>query len=227
MYIHLNGFNFEFSKQVIASFIDSDEYQQQSSDIAGIHLTDTYQQMLQAGISKNELIKAILNYHISILNEDGVSLETIKKSNCRDNNVSFLVDIKSDSVARFVNSDNKKENSVCINIRNFEHKFTLTYWQLIQLKESYRDKETEQLLILFLETFKAIMETDDTSSQQCHYTVLVTTGLLLFAEQLNILDAIQFQEIEFELNENRLLLNLPAGLETCLFELEFNIETSR
>lgn len=224
MYIHLNGFDFEFSKQVIASFIDSDEYQQLSSDIAGIHLTDTYQQMLQAGISKNELIKAILNYHISILNEDGMSIETIKKSTDKDSNISFLVDVESDSVARFVNSDNKKENSVCINMRNFEHKFTLTYWQLIQLKESYRDKETDQLLILFLETFKAIMETDDTSSRQCHYAVLVTTGLLLFAEQLNLLDAIQFKEIEFELNENRLLLNLPAGLETCLFELEFSSE---
>ncbi|PKH07676.1 hypothetical protein [Moritella sp. Urea-trap-13] len=224
MYIHLNGFDFEFSKQVIASFIDSDEYQQQSSDIAGIHLTDTYQQMLQAGISKNELIKAILNYHISGLNEDGISVDAIKKSTYNDNNVSFLVDVKSDSVARFVSSDNKKENSVCINLRNFEYKFTLTYWQLIQLEESYRDKDKEHLLILFLETFKTIMETDDASSRQCHYAVLVTTGLLLFAEQLNILDAIQFNEIEFELNNDRLLLNLPAGLETCLFELEFNTE---
>lgn len=224
MYIHLNGFDFEFSKQVIASFIDSDEYQQQSSDIAGIHLTDTYQQMLQAGISKNELIKAILNYHISGLNEDGISVETIKKSTYKDSNVSFLIDLKSDSVARIVNIDDKKENSVRINMRNFEHQFTLTDWQLIQLEESYRDKTQEQLLILFLETFKTIMETDDASSRQCYYAILVSTGLLLFADQLNILDAIQFNEIEFELNNDRLLLNLPAGLETCLFELEFNTE---
>ncbi|MFT7680999.1 MAG: hypothetical protein ACI935_000443 [Moritella dasanensis] len=224
MYIHLNGFDFEFSKQVIASFIDSDEYQQQSSDIAGIHLTDTYQQMLQAGISKNELIKAILNYHISGLNEDGISVETIKKSTYKDSNVSFLIDLKSDSVARIVNIDDKKENSVRINMRNFEHQFTLTDWQLIQLEESYRDKTQEQLLILFLETFKTIMETDDTASRQCYYAILVSTGLLLFAQQLNILDAIQFNEIEFELNNDRLLLNLPAGLETCLFELEFNTE---
>ncbi|WP_017222999.1 hypothetical protein [Moritella dasanensis] len=224
MYIHLNGFDFEFSKQVIASFINSSDYQHQSSDIAGIHLTDTYQQMLQAGISKNELIKAILNYHISGLNEDGISVETIKKSTYKDSNVSFLIDLKSDSVARIVNIEDKKENSVRINMRNFEHQFTLTDWQLIQLEESYRDKTQEQLLILFLETFKTIMETDDTASRQCYYAILVSTGLLLFADQLNILDAIQFNEIEFELNNDRLLLNLPAGLETCLFELEFNTE---
>ncbi|NQZ92570.1 MAG: hypothetical protein HRT97_09545 [Moritella sp.] len=223
MYIHLNGFDFEFSKQVIASFINSTGYQSQSSDIAGIHLADTYQQMLHAGISKDELIKAILNYHISALNEDGISVDAIKKSTYNDINVSFLIDVKSDSVARIVNIDDRKENNVGINIRNFDHKFTLTYSQLIQLEESYRDKTPEQLLILFLETFKAIMETDDdTASLQCHYAVLVSTGLLLFAEQLNILDAIQFNEIEFELNTDRLLLNLPAGLETCLFELEFN-----
>lgn len=224
MYIHLNGFDFEFSKQVIASFINSSDYQHQSSDIAGIHLTDTYQQMLLAGISKNELIKAILNYHISGLNEDGISVETIKKSTYKDSNVSFLIDLKSDSVARIVNVEDKKENSVRINMRNFEHQFTLTDWQLIQLEESYRDKTQEQLLILFLETFKTIMETEDTASRQCYYAILVSTGLLLFADQLNILDAIQFNEIEFELNNDRLLLNLPAGLETCLFELEFNTE---
>jgi len=225
MYIHLNGFDFEFSKQVIASFIDSTDYQNQSSDIAGIHLTDTYQQMLHAGISKNELIKAILNYHISALNEDGISVDAIKQSTYNDINVSFLIDVKSDSVARFVNVDDRKENSVCINMRNFDHQFTLTYSQLIQLEESYQDKTQEQLLILFLETFKTIMETDDAASRQCHYAILVSTGLLLFAEQLNILDALQFNEIEFELNTDRLLLNLPAGLETCLFELEFNTES--
>jgi len=224
MYIHLNGFDFEFSKQVIASFINSTDYQNQSSDIAGIHLTDTYQQMLHAGISKNELVKAILNYHISALNEDGISVDAIKKSTYNDINVSFLIDVKSDSVARFVNVDDRKENSVRINMRNFDHQFTLTYSQLIQLEESYQDKTQEQLLILFLETFKAIMETDDADLRQCHYAILVSTGLLLFAEQLNILDALQFHEIEFELNTDRLLLNLPAGLETCLFELEFNSE---
>jgi len=223
MYIHLNGFDFEFSKQVIASFINSDDYQNQSSDIAGIHLTDTYQQMRHAGISKNELIKAILNYHISALNEEGVSVEAIKKSTYSDINVSFLIDTKSDNFARFLNfNDKKSEDSVCINMRNFEHKFTLTYSQLIQLEETYQDKTQEQLLILFLETFKTIMETKATASQECQYAILVSTGLLLFAEQLNILDAIQFNEIEFELNTDRLLLNLPAGLETCLFELEFN-----
>ncbi len=224
MYIHLNGFDFEFSKQVIASFINSSAYQNQSSDIAGIHLTDTYQQMLHAGISKDELIKAILNYHISALHEQGISVEAIKKSMYNDINVSFLIDIKSDNVARFVNlNDNKKEDSVCINMRNFDHKFTLTYSQLIQLEESYRNQTQEQILILFLETFKTIMETEDTVVRQCHYAILVSTGLLLFSEQLSILDAIQFSDIEFELNTDRLLLNLPAGLETCLFELEFNI----
>jgi len=225
MYIHLNGFDFEFSKQVIASFINSSAYQDQSSDIAGIHLTDTYQQMLHAGISKDELIKAILNYHISALHEQGISVEAIKKSMYNDINVSFLIDIKSDNVARFVNlNDNKKEDSVCINMRNFDHKFTLTYSQLIQLEESYRNQTQEQILILFLETFKTILETEDTVVQQCYYAILVSTGLLLFSEQLSILDAIQFSDIEFELNTDRLLLNLPAGLETCLFELEFNIE---
>lgn len=222
MYIHLNGFDFEFSKQVIASFINSADYQQQSSDIAGIHLTDTYQQMLHAGIGKDALIKAILNYHISALNEDGISVEAIKQATYNDINVSFLIDVKSDSVARFVNVNDKNEHSVCINMRNFEHQFTLTDWQLIQLEESYRNKSQEQLLILFLETFKTIMETDDAASRQCDYAILVSSGLLLFAEKLNILDAILFNEIEFELNNDRLLLNLPAGLETCLFELEFN-----
>jgi len=222
MYIHLNGFDFEFSQQRIASFISSADYQNQSSDIASIHLTDTYQQMLHAGISKNELVKALLNYHISALNEDGVSVDAIKESTYNDINVSFLIDIKSDCVARFVN-DGNKEDSVLINIRNFDHQFTLTYSQLIQLEESYQDKTQEQLLILFLETFKTIMEID-AAARQCHYAILVSTGLLLFSEQLNILDAIQFNEIEFELNTDRLLLNLPAGLETCLFELEFNTE---
>ncbi|QUM81879.1 hypothetical protein HWV01_17110 [Moritella sp. 5] len=225
MYIHLNGFDFEFSNQVIASFISSTAYQNQSSDIAGIHLTDTYQQMLHAGISKDELIKAILNYHISALHEEGISVEAIKKSMYNDINVSFLIDIKSDNLARFVNfNDNKKEDSVCINMRNFNHQFTLTYSQLIQLEESYRNQTQEQILILFLETFKTIMETEDSASQQCYYAILVSTGLLLFSEQLSILDAIQFSDIEFELNTDRLLLNLPAGLETCLFELEFNTE---
>ncbi|KXO07147.1 hypothetical protein AKG98_2717 [Moritella sp. JT01] len=225
MYIHLNGFDFEFSNQVIASFISSTAYQNQSSDIAGIHLTDTYQQMLHAGISKDELIKAILNYHISALHEEGISVEAIKKSMYNDINVSFLIDIKSDNVVRFVNlNDNKKEDSVCINMRNFNHQFTLTYSQLIQLEESYRNQTQEQILILFLETFKTIMETEDSASRQCYYAILVSTGLLLFSEQLSILDAIQFSDIEFELNTDRLLLNLPAGLETCLFELEFNTE---
>ncbi|CAM2930781.1 MULTISPECIES: hypothetical protein [Moritella] len=225
MYIHLNGFDFEFSNQVIASFISSTAYQNQSSDIAGIHLTDTYQQMLHAGISKDELIKAILNYHISALHEEGISVEAIKKSMYNDINVSFLIDIKSDNLARFVNfNDNKKEDSVCINMRNFNHQFTLTYSQLIQLEESYRNQTQEQILILFLETFKTIMETEDSASRQCYYAILVSTGLLLFSEQLSILDAIQFSDIEFELNTDRLLLNLPAGLETCLFELEFNTE---
>ena len=225
MYIHLNGFDFEFSNQVIASFISSTAYQNQSSDIAGIHLTDTYQQMLHAGISKDELIKAILNYHISALHEEGISVEAIKKSMYNDINVSFLIDIKSDNLARFVNfNDNKKEDSVCINMRNFNHQFTLTYSQLIQLEESYRNQTQEQILILFLETFKTIMETEDSASRQCYYAILVSTGLLLFSEQLGILDAIQFSDIEFELNTDRLLLNLPAGLETCLFELEFNTE---
>ena len=224
MYIHLNGFDFEFSQQVVASFISSTDYQNQSSDIASIHLTDTYQQMLHAGISKNELIKALLNYHISALNEDGVSVDAIKKATYDDINVSFLIDVKSDSVARFVNKNNN-ENSVLINMRNFEHQFTLTYSQLIQLEETYQEKTQEQLLILFLETFKAVMETEDSHSRQCKYAILVSTGLLLFSEQLNILDAIQFNEIEFELNTDRLLLNLPAGLETCLFELEFNAES--
>ena len=224
MYIHLNGFDFEFSQQVVASFISSTDYQNQSSDIASIHLTDTYQQMLHAGISKNELIKALLNYHISALNEDGVSVDAIKKATYDDINVSFLIDVKSDSVARFVNKNNN-ENSVLINMRNFEHQFTLTYSQLIQLEETYQEKTQEQLLILFLETFKAVMETEDSHSRQCQYAILVSTGLLLFSEQLNILDAIQFNEIEFELNTDRLLLNLPAGLETCLFELEFNAES--
>ena len=225
MYIHLNGFDFEFSNQVIASFISSTAYQNQSSDIAGIHLTDTYQQMLHAGISKDELIKAILNYHISALHEEGISVEAIKKSMYNDINVSFLIDIKSDNLARFVNfNDNKREDSVCINMRNFNHQFTLTYSQLIQLEESYRNQTQEQILILFLETFKTIMETEDSASRQCYYAILVSTGLLLFSEQLGILDAIQFSDIEFELNTDRLLLNLPAGLETCLFELEFNTE---
>ncbi|NQZ50520.1 MAG: hypothetical protein HRT95_10180 [Moritella sp.] len=225
MYIHLNGFDFEFSKQVIASFINSTDYQHQSSDIAGIHLADTYLQMRHAGIGKNELITAILNYHISALNEDGISVDAIKESTYSDINVSFLIDVKSDSFARFLNfNDHKKEDTVCINMRNFDHQFTLTYSQLIQLEESYQDNTPEQLLILFLETFKTIMETEDTVSRQCHYAILVSTGLLLFADQLNILDAIQYSEIEFELNTNRLLLNLPAGLETCLFELEFNTE---
>jgi len=139
--------------------------------------------------------------------------------------VSFLIDIKSDNLARFVNfNDNKKEDSVCINMRNFNHQFTLTYSQLIQLEESYRNQTQEQILILFLETFKTIMETEDSASRQCYYAILVSTGLLLFSEQLSILDAIQFSDIEFELNTDRLLLNLPAGLETCLFELEFNTE---
>jgi hypothetical protein len=225
MYIHLNGFDFEFSKQVIASFINSTAYQNLSSDIAGIHLTDTYQQMLHAGISKDELIKAILNYHISALHEDGISVEAIKKAMYNDINVSFLIDIKSDNFARFVNlNDNEKEDSVCINMRNFNHQFKLTYSQLIQLDESYRNQTPEQMLILFLETFKTIMETEDAASRQRYYAILVSTGLLLFSEQLSILDAIQFSDIEFELNTDRLLLNLPAGLETCLFELEFNTE---
>ena len=226
MYIHLNGFDFEFSKQVIASFINSDEYQNQPSDIAGIHLADTYQQMLHAGISRNELIKAILNYHISALNDDGVSVEAIKRTMYSDVNVSFLVDIKSDSFARFLNhNDTKIEDTVCIHIRNFDHQFTLTYSQLIQLEESYKHNSQEQLLILFLETFKTIMETEDISEQQCHYAILTSTGLLLFAEELNILDAIKFNEIEFELHTDRLLLNLPAGLDTRLFEIEFNGDT--
>jgi len=223
MFIHLNGFDFEFSKQVIASFINSENYQKQSSDIAGIHLADTYQQMLHAGINKNELINAILNYHVSALNDDGISVDAIKKSTYRDINVSFLIDVKSDSFARFINfNDNKKEDTVSINIRNFDHQFTLTYSQFIQLEESYKDNSQEQLLLLFLDTFKTIMETADATSQQYNYATLVSTGLLLFADKLNLLDAIQFHEIEFELNTDRLLLNLPAGLDTCLFEIEFN-----
>jgi hypothetical protein len=225
MYIHLNGFDFEFSKQVISSFINSEDYQDLSSDIAGIHLADVYQQMIYSGIDKTELIKAILNYHISALHEDGISVDKIKKSACQDVNVSFLIDVKSDSFARFVNLKDKiAEDTVTINFRNFNEPLKLTYSELLQLEESYRDYTNEQLLLIFLETFRVIMDLHSLSHRRPHYATLTCTGLLLFVDQVNILDAIQFNDIEFELNTDRLLLNLPAGLDTALFELEFNAD---
>lgn len=224
MYIHLNGFDFEFSKQVISSFINSKDYQDLSSDIAGIHLADVYQQMIHSGIHKAELIKAMLNYHISALHEEGISVDALKKSAYQDVNVSFLIDVKSDSFARFLNvKDKQAEDTVTINFLNFNESIKLTYSELLQLEETYRNYTNEQLLLIFLETFRTVMDSHSLSHRRPHYATLASTGLLLFADQVNILDAIQFNDIEFELNTDRLLLNLPAGLDTCLFELEFNI----
>jgi hypothetical protein len=223
MYIHLNGFDFEFSKQVISSFINSKDYQDLSSDIAGIHLADVYQQMIYSGIDKTELIKAMLNYHISALHEEGISVDEIKKSAYQDVNVSFLIDVKSDSFARFLNFNDKiAEDTVTISFHNFNDSLQLTYSELLQLEESYRDYTNEQLLLIFLETFRAVMDLHSLSHRRPPYATLTSTGLMLFADQINILDAIKFNEIEFELNTDRLLLNLPAGLDTSLFELEFN-----
>jgi len=223
MYIHLNGFDFEFSKQVISSFINSKDYQALSSDIAGIHLADVYQQMIHAGIHKAELIKAMLNYHISALHEEGISVDAIKKSAYQDVNVSFLIDVKSDSFARFLNfKDKMAEDTVTINFNNFNESIKLTYSELLQLEESYRDYTNEQLLLIFLETFRTVMDSHSLTHRRPHYATIASTGLLLFADQVNILEAIQYNDIEFELSTDRLLLNLPAGLDTCLFELEFN-----
>ncbi|MFT5880513.1 MAG: hypothetical protein ACI86X_001641 [Moritella sp.] len=223
MHIHLNGFDFEFSQQIISSFINSKDYQDLSSDIAGIHLADIYQQMIYSGIDKTELIKAMLNYHISTLHEEGISVDEIKKTAYQDVNVSFLIDVKSDRFARFVNFKDKiAEDTVTINFRNFNEPLKLTYSELMQLEESYRDYTNEQLLLIFLETFRTVMDAHGMSHRRPHYATLTSTGLLLFVDQINILDAIQFKEIEFELNTDRLLLNLPAGLDTALFELELN-----
>ena len=223
MYIHLNGFNFDFSKQVISSFITSKDYQRLPPDIAGIHLADTYQQMIHAGVNKDELIKAMLNYHISALQEDGVSVDAIKKSNYQDVNVSFLIDMKSDSFARFLNfNDTVKEDTVTIGFRNFNDSIELSYSDLLQLEEPARDFTMKQLLLSFLSTFKTTMDSDNRIHRQRLYATLASTGLLLFASQINILDAMQYHEIEFELQTEKLLLNLPAGLDTCLFKLTFN-----
>ncbi len=223
MYIHLNGFDFEFSKHMIASFIHSSDYQSASADIAGIHLSDLYSQMVQSGIDKQELINAILNFHISTLHEEGIELEAITKEDYKDVNVSFLIDLKSDSFARFLNfNDEKTEDCVTVYFRNFHDSINLKYSDLVQLEDRYRNDSPEQLLMTFLETYKTVM-TLKRESRQPKYATLVATGLLLFTNEVNILDAIQYDGIELELGKDKLLLNLPAGLDTSLFELTFQI----
>lgn len=223
MYIHLNGFDFEFSKHAIASFIHSGDYQETSADIAGIHLSDLYSQMVLSGIDKKDLISAILNFHISALHEEGIELEAISKENYKDINVSFLIDLKSDSFARFLNyNDEKTEDDVTVYFRNFHDSINLKYSDLVQLEERYRSDSPEQLLMTFLETYKIVLALKE-ELRQPKYATLAATGLLLFTNEVNILNAIQYDGIELELSKDRLLLNLPAGMDTSLFELTFQI----
>lgn len=224
MHIHLNGFDFEFSKHTIASFIHSDDYLETSADIAGIHLSDLYSQMVLSGIDKKELVNALLNFHISTLHEEGVELEAISKENYKDVNISFLIDLKSDSFARFLNfNDEKTEDSVIVYFRNFHDSINLKYSDLVQLEERYRSDSPEQLLMTFLETYNAVLALKP-ELRQPQYATLAATGLLLFTNEVNTLDAIQYDGIELELSKDKLLLNLPSGMDTSLFELTF--ETS-
>lgn len=217
MYIHLNGFDFEFSNQVIASFIDSDRYEPLSLDIAGIHLTDVYQQMLKSGVAKSELTTAMLNFHISSLKNDGIKDQALTSSAYKNLNVSFLIDSNGNDFARFINRyDKVNEDRVSILFINFNKSIQLSYSETLQLTEYYQHLSQEQVLLLFLETFREY----GINPSRSGLAILTATGLLLFKKQINTLQVLQFQNIEFELNIHQLLLNLPDDLNTRLLEIE-------
>lgn len=216
MYIHLNGFDFEFSHQVIAAFIGSDHYEPQSFDIAGIHLTDIYQQMLKSGVAKTDLVSAMLNFHVSSLQSDGIKKKTIASSAYQNLNVSFLIDSNGNDFARFINHYDKiQEDSISVYFKNFAEVIKLSYSDVLQLTEYHQHLNKEQILLLFLETFREF----GLSSNNALLATLCGTGILLFKNEINTLEVLRFKNIEFELNIHQLLLNLPDDLNTRLLDI--------
>lgn len=220
MFIHLNGFDFEFNSKALSNFIASNKYLKQSSDVSGIHLSDIYYQMVNTGINKQELVDAILNFNINTLIDEGISIDDICKYKFKDKNISFLIDIKSDTFGRFVNSAaEKEEDQVSINISSLDYQTNMKYADLIQLQEFYRHCSEDRILKIFLDCYRNLMKNKLGSCED--YSIFIACSLLLISSQVSVLDVIQYKSFTLDFIKDKLILIIPEKENQNIFELNF------